>query len=139
MLLGALFCPQNTEDVYTGEEQWVDNDTVICNKRITRGASEVRAPACLPASLPVCLLLNPVLVLFGMLSPPPLPARVPQLLQRIARYAINFAVKNNRSRVTALHKVCLCVWVSTCSAVHCKTLGGTNKRDQTERRNTTRH
>ena len=77
MLLGALFCPQNTEDVYTGEEQWVDNDTVICNKRITRGASEVRAPACLPASLPVCLLLNPVLVLFGMLSPPPSPCPRP--------------------------------------------------------------
>lgn len=32
---------QNTEDVYTGEEKWVNNDTVECIKRISRGASEV--------------------------------------------------------------------------------------------------
>eukprot|EP00043_Microstomoeca_roanoka_P011801 m.111457 g.111457 ORF g.111457 m.111457 type:complete len:369 (+) comp15302_c0_seq1:139-1245(+) len=58
---------ENTEDVYTGEETWVDADTVICNKRITRQASE-----------------------------------------RIARYAIEFAKKNNRRRVTALHKANVC-------------------------------
>ncbi|EDQ93096.1 uncharacterized protein MONBRDRAFT_19354 [Monosiga brevicollis MX1] len=31
---------ENTEDVYTGEETWVDADTVHCVKRISRGASE---------------------------------------------------------------------------------------------------
>jgi len=30
---------ENTEDVYTGEERWVDDDTVEGVKRITRGAS----------------------------------------------------------------------------------------------------
>jgi isocitrate dehydrogenase (NAD+) len=30
---------ENTEDVYTGEEKWVNNDTVELTKRITRGAS----------------------------------------------------------------------------------------------------
>eukprot|EP00808_Paulinella_micropora_P019588 g14688.t1 len=30
---------ENTEDLYTGEERWVDKDTVECIKRISRGAS----------------------------------------------------------------------------------------------------
>ncbi|EGD72685.1 isocitrate dehydrogenase [Salpingoeca rosetta] len=58
---------ENTEDVYTGEERWVDDNTVICNKRITRHASE-----------------------------------------RIARYAIEFAQRMGRRRVTALHKANVC-------------------------------
>lgn len=43
---------QNTEDVYTGEETWVDEDTVECIKRITRGASEVGLAAA-AAALPI--------------------------------------------------------------------------------------
>lgn len=43
MTTAFFYIRQNTEDVYTGEETWVDEDTVECIKRITRGASQVRS------------------------------------------------------------------------------------------------
>eukprot|EP00730_Choanoeca_flexa_P013396 TRINITY_DN5271_c0_g1_i1.p1 TRINITY_DN5271_c0_g1~~TRINITY_DN5271_c0_g1_i1.p1 ORF type:complete len:368 (+),score=79.04 TRINITY_DN5271_c0_g1_i1:36-1139(+) len=58
---------ENTEDVYTGEETWVNDDTVECIKRITRRGSE-----------------------------------------RVARYAMEYAKNNKRSKVTALHKANVC-------------------------------
>jgi isocitrate/isopropylmalate dehydrogenase len=43
----AVVVRENTEDLYTGEEKWVDKDTVEGIKRITRGGS-VLFSACLP-------------------------------------------------------------------------------------------
>jgi len=58
---------ENTEDLYTGEERWVDDDTVEGIKRITRGAST-----------------------------------------NIAEAAWQYALSNNRHRITAVHKANVC-------------------------------
>jgi isocitrate dehydrogenase (NAD+) len=72
---------ENTEDLYTGEERYVDDDTVEGIKRITRGAST-----------------------------------------RIAQKAWDFALKNGRKRITAVHKANVCkkadgLFLDACRAV----------------------
>lgn len=58
---------ENTEDLYTGEEKWTDDNTVEAIKRTTR-----------------------------------------QACKRISQYAIDYALKNGRKRVTAVHKANVC-------------------------------
>lgn len=72
---------ENTEDLYTGEEKWVDDDTVEGVKRITRGASE-----------------------------------------RIAQVAYDYAIKNGRKQITAVHKANVCKQADGLFLSSCKTV-----------------
>ena len=63
--------------------------------------------------LPLLLLLLRSGDVLGLFPPPPcLQIMTRKATMAIAKYAFEFALLNNRKKVTAVHKVCFCVCLS---------------------------